>query len=65
MDLDGKVIGINIARAGRVESYALPAATVRSMLPDLMSGKLSPMPVAEKIADKAAVPTAEPEKKVQ
>lgn len=65
VDLDGKVIGINIARAGRVESYALPAATVRSMLPDLMSGKLSPMPVAEKIADKAAVPTAEPEKKVQ
>ncbi|MBC7856094.1 MAG: PDZ domain-containing protein [Pirellulaceae bacterium] len=65
VDLDGKVIGINIARAGRVESYALPAATVRSMLPDLMSGKLAPMPVAEKIADKAAVPTAEPEKKVQ
>lgn len=65
VDLDGKVVGINIARAGRVESYALPAATVRSMLPDLMSGKLSPTAAAEKVADKAAVPTAEPEKKVQ
>ena len=65
VDLDGKVIGINIARAGRVESYALPAATVKSVLADLISGKLSPTPAAEKVADKAVVPTAEPEKKVQ
>ena len=65
VDLEGKVVGINIARAGRVESYALPTATVKSMLPDLMSGKLSPTAAAEKVADKAAVPTAEPEKKVQ
>ncbi|MFN0021212.1 MAG: S1C family serine protease [Pirellulaceae bacterium] len=65
VDLEGKVIGINIARAGRVESYALPAATVKSVLADLISGKLSPMPAAEKVADKAVVPTAEQEKKVQ
>ncbi len=65
VDLDGKVIGINIARAGRVESYAIPAATVKSILADLISGKLSPMPTAEKVADKPAIPTAEPEKKVQ
>jgi serine protease Do len=68
VDLDGKVVGINIARAGRVESYALPAATVKGVLADLMSGKLSPMPAAEKnaanISDKA-VPTGESEKKVQ
>lgn len=65
VDLDGKVIGINIARAGRVESYALPAATVKSVLADLISGKLSPTPAAEKVADKAVVPTAAQEKKVQ
>ena len=65
VDLDGKVVGINIARAGRVESYALPAAVVKSVLADLMSGKLSPTPVAEKVAEKAVVPTAEPEKKIQ
>src|SRR5439155_7764402 len=25
VDLDGRVVGINVARAGRVESYALPS----------------------------------------
>lgn len=44
VNLDGKVIGINIARAGRVESYALPAAVVTSLLTDLQSGKLMPPP---------------------
>jgi S1-C subfamily serine protease len=44
VNLDGKVIGINIARAGRVESYALPAALVTSLLTDLQSGKLMPPP---------------------
>lgn len=29
VDLDGKAVGINIARAGRVESYALPGSVVR------------------------------------
>jgi serine protease Do len=42
VDLDGKVVGINIARAGRVESYAIPAQAVRELLPDLLSGKLAP-----------------------
>jgi S1-C subfamily serine protease len=42
VDLDGHVIGINIARAGRVESYALPAEVVQPLLADLMSGKLAP-----------------------
>jgi serine protease Do len=44
VDLDGRTIGINIARAGRVESYAIPAAAVRAMIPDLKSGKLAPAP---------------------
>jgi serine protease Do len=42
VDLDGHVVGINIARAGRVESYAIPTETIRPLLPDLMSGKLAP-----------------------
>jgi serine protease Do len=35
-DLDGKVIGLNIARAGRVESYALPASVVRDCVKKLL-----------------------------
>jgi len=42
VDLSGKVVGINIARAGRTESYAVPADRVRALLPDLESGKLAP-----------------------
>jgi serine protease Do len=39
VDLTGKVIGINIARAGRTESYAIPADVVQSLIPDLVAGK--------------------------
>jgi serine protease Do len=42
VDLDGNVVGINIARAGRVMSYATPAEVVQPLLADLMSGKLPP-----------------------
>jgi serine protease Do len=41
-DLDGRVIGINIARAGRVESYSVPTEALTPVMADLMSGKLSP-----------------------
>ena len=43
VDLSGKVIGINIARAGRTETYALPADLVEPMLEPLESGKLAPV----------------------
>ena len=46
VDLDGQVVGINIARAGRVASYAIPADAVQSLLADLKSGKLEPRQVA-------------------
>lgn len=36
VDLEGKAIGLNIARAGRVESYALPASVVRETLEKLL-----------------------------
>jgi serine protease Do len=42
VDLSGEVVGINIARAGRVASYAVPTQTVLELLPDLISGKLAP-----------------------
>lgn len=42
VDLNGNVIGINIARAGRTESYAIPTERVLSLLPKLKAGKLAP-----------------------
>ncbi|MDX1963899.1 MAG: PDZ domain-containing protein [Pirellulales bacterium] len=39
VDLDGKVAGINIARADRVASYALPANVVQEALRELQTGK--------------------------
>ena len=42
VDLDGKVIGFNIARAGRTESYAVPSTIVVPLLYDLMAGNLRP-----------------------
>jgi serine protease Do len=32
VNLDGEVIGINVARAGRIMSYAIPAESVRDIL---------------------------------
>ena len=42
VSLEGKVIGINIARSGRVESFALPSDVVQSYLEDLKAGKYAP-----------------------
>jgi serine protease Do len=53
VDLEGRVVGINIARAGRTESYALPSEAVIALLPDLKSGKLAPKSEAtELLAEK-------------
>lgn len=41
-DLDGRVLGLNIARAGRVETYALPASVVAAVLDDLQAGRYRP-----------------------
>jgi serine protease Do len=38
VDLDGKAIGLNIARAGRVSTYALPAGLVKRILAELEAG---------------------------
>jgi serine protease Do len=42
VDLEGKALGVNIARAGRTESLALPSEVVQKLLPELKSGKLKP-----------------------
>jgi serine protease Do len=39
LDLDGKAVGLNIARAGRVASYALPADLVRQTIQRLTAAK--------------------------
>lgn len=36
LDLDGRCLGINIARAGRIETYALPVALVRDVVDRLL-----------------------------
>lgn len=42
VDLNGKVVGINIARAGRVSSLALTVAAIRPVIARLKSGELAP-----------------------
>ena len=37
VDLTGSVVGINIARASRVATFAIPAGTIQSLLPNMMS----------------------------
>src|SRR5205814_7461359 len=41
VDLDGKVVGLNIARAGRVESYALTSGVVRETVDKLLKTELT------------------------
>lgn len=58
VDLNGLAVGVNIARAGRIESYAIPAAVVVTLLGDLKSGKLAPAKtVAVKEDDEPAPPS--------
>ncbi len=42
VDLSGQIVGINIARAERVSSLALPADTILTIVESLKSGELSP-----------------------
>jgi serine protease Do len=39
VDLEGRILGINIARAGRVETWALPGEVIKPILNDLKQGK--------------------------
>ena len=46
VDIDGNVIGINIARVSRVASFAIPAKEITTVLPELLSGKYAVPDVA-------------------
>ncbi len=37
VDLDGRVVGVNIARAGRVDSYAIPASHMKTLVSKLVA----------------------------
>jgi serine protease Do len=39
VDLNGHAVGVNIARAGRVASYAIPASVAKEVLASLMNAK--------------------------
>ena len=43
VDLDGNVLGINIARAGRVDTWVLPSEVIRPLLPQFKAGKFAPV----------------------
>ena len=45
VNLDGQVVGLNIARAGRVKTYALPASVVAGIVESLKSGEFAPQVV--------------------
>ena len=46
VNLQGEVVGLNIARAGRISSYALPSSLIQQKLAVLKSGQLAPQPSA-------------------
>ena len=58
VDLDGRAVGINVARAGRTETFAIPAATVRALLPELLAGEQSEVMVKTEIKSAPEPPPA-------
>lgn len=48
VDLEGNVLGISIARAGRVETWILPSEYIRPLLEDLKAGKFAPASVSKR-----------------
>ncbi|HKB01407.1 MAG TPA: PDZ domain-containing protein [Gemmataceae bacterium] len=59
VDLDGHVLGITIARAGRTESHAIPSETVEALLPVLLAAKPDATPAQRVDAARAALEKAE------
>jgi serine protease Do len=57
VDIDGKVVGINIARAGRTETYAIPADEIQTLLPKFKKGDFA----IKEEAVKKVEPPKEPE----
>jgi serine protease Do len=61
VDLDGRVVGINIARAGRTETYAVPTDVALGLMYELMSGRLVPPKPEPAKSELAKVAPAKPE----
>jgi len=60
LDLDGKVVGLNIARAGRVTTYAIPADVLQKVVPKLMQqAKKSERKAAKKAAAEKPMPASQ------
>jgi serine protease Do len=57
VDLSGKVVGVNIARGGRTETYCTPSDVLLTRMYDLMSGRLAP----EKEIEPESEPRVKPE----
>ena len=53
---DGKVVGLNIARAGRVESYALPSSLVRETVDKLLKTELTSTSANEQLPVRKSTP---------
>jgi serine protease Do len=62
VDLDGRVVGLTIARAGRVESWALAEEEVTPVFKDLKAGKFPPPKTAKTSATKDEPKKEEPRK---
>jgi serine protease Do len=60
--LDGKVVGVNIARGGRTETYCVPANALIGLMYELMSGRLHPAAPVASAEPADQKPTAEPKK---
>ncbi len=52
VNLKGELVGLNIARAGRTETYAIPSESLKKLLAELMPGKS----VREAAAEQAETP---------
>jgi serine protease Do len=61
VDLDGRAVGLVIARAGRTESHVIPAETVTGLLPVLLAAKSAANPVERAEALRDALKKAESE----
>jgi serine protease Do len=53
VNLDGQAIGVNIARAGRTESYAIPAGVIVPLLAEMREGRYPPPAGADSAAPPA------------
>jgi len=58
-DLDGHVVGLMIARAGRTESWAIPGETLQELVPVLMAAKPGAKPAERVEAARTALKHAE------